>query len=302
VGKVVNIASRCAGFITRQFDGVLADQIDDESLWAQFTGAADEIAGFYEASDTSKAVRIITALADRANQYIAQHAPWTMIKEESRREDVQLVCTQGINMFMSLAVYLQPILPRMAEQTAAFLNVDPFTWGRAQTPLLGTSIEQYQPLFTRMETRSVDLMVAASRETTSAGSASAGAASAATPATQHGDSAGNRDDASISIDDFLKVDLRVARITAAEEVEGADKLLKLSLDLGDHQRQVFSGIKTAYAPADLVGRLTVVVANLVPRKMRFGVSQGMVLAAGPGGAEVFLLSPDSGAQPGMIVR
>ncbi|MDA1075680.1 MAG: methionine--tRNA ligase [Proteobacteria bacterium] len=288
VGKVVNIASRCAGFITKQFDGMLADQIDDESLWAHFTQASDEIAEFYEASDTSKAVRIITALADRANQYIAAHAPWTMIKEESRREDVQLVCTQGINMFMSLAVYLQPILPRMAQASAEFLKVAPFTWERAQTPLLGTPIAPYQPLFTRMETSSVDLMVEASRASTSA---QPGDATEQTP-----------DDSTISIDDFLKVDLRVARITAAEEVEGADKLLKLSLDLGDHQREVFSGIKSAYAPADLVGRLTVVVANLAPRKMRFGVSQGMVLAAGPGGEDVFLLSPDSGAQPGMTVR
>ncbi len=283
VGKVVNIASRCAGFITRQFDGRLADTLHDEALWRTFVDARGSIADHFEASNTARAVREITALADLANQYVANHAPWTLAKDPEKRDQVQAVCSQGINLFRVLAVYLAPILPRMARDAATFLQVPAFAWADLDAPLLGHRIAPFKPLFARMEKERVDALVAASRETTPAD--------------------GVREDEFISIDDFAKVDLRVARVAAAEPVEGADKLLRLTLDLGDGgRRQVFAGIKTAYRAEDLVGRLTVVVANLAPRKMRFGVSEGMVLAAGPGGSDIFLLSPDSGAEPGMMVR
>ena len=308
VGKVVNIASRCAGFITRQFDGRLADELHDEDLWQRFLAAREAIAGYFEASNTSRAVREITALADLANQYVAEHAPWTLAKDPARRDDVQAVCSQGINLFRVLAIYLAPILPRMARDAAEFLEVPAFSWDDLEAPLLGHRIAPFKPLFARMEKAQVDALVAASRD--SAPAAEASAAAEAPAAAGEGTDAGEQSDGGqqtgstdmISIDDFAKIDLRVARVVAAEPVEGADKLLRLKLDTGDGERQVLAGIKEAYAADDLVGRLVVVVANLAPRKMRFGVSEGMVLAAGPGGREIFLLSPDDGALPGMVVR
>ncbi|MEZ5557169.1 MAG: methionine--tRNA ligase [Pseudomonadales bacterium] len=301
VGKIVNIASRCAGFISKQFDGMLSDSLHDAALWQRFADAAPGMAELFEAGDTARAVREITALADEANRYIADHAPWTLIKDAAQRETVQLVCSQGINLFRMLAIYLAPILPRMASDAAAFLNVEPFRWDDLAAPLLAHRIEPYKPLFARMERQQIDAVVQASRSED-------GTASGTAPATQDAAGTASATDAQaagapkhISIDDFARVELRVARITAAEPVAGADKLLRLSLDLGDSQRQVFSGIKAAYRAEDLVGRLTVVVANLAPRKMRFGMSEGMVLAAGPGGRDIFLLSPDDGAQPGMLV-
>ncbi len=290
VGKVVNIASRCAGFLTKQFDGELAPALHDEPLWQEFVDAEAGIAEYFEADDTSKAVREITRLADLANQYIANHEPWNMVKDESKRGDVQAVCSQAINMFRALAIYLKPILPGMAEKTEAFLGVEPLRWADLHAPLLGGRINKFKAMLARMEMKTVDKLVEASAEGTDAAEPEA-------PEPAQQSSADNH----IQIDDFAKVQLRVARIVKAEHVEGADKLLCLTLDVGDHQRQVFSGIKEAYAPEDIEGRLTVVVANLAPRKMRFGTSEGMVLAAGPGGKEIFLLSPDSGAEPGMEV-
>jgi methionyl-tRNA synthetase len=287
VGKVVNIASRCAGFITKQFDGQLADELDDQALWDRFVEARDGIAAHFEASNTSRAVREITALADLANQYIAGHAPWTLAKDPARRDDVQAVCSQGINLFRVLTIYLTPILPRMAADAARFLEVPAFSWDDLDEPLLGHRIGEFRPLFARMEKERVDALLEASREATQT----------TTPAP-----AAPQTSETISVDDFARVQLMVARITAATTVEGADKLLRLTVDLGGEQRQVLAGIREAYQPETLVGRLTVVVANLAPRKMRFGVSEGMVLAAGPGGRDVFLLTPDSGAEPGMTVR
>ena len=266
----------------------LADTLHDEALWQQFVDASETIAGFYEVDDTSKAVREITALADLANQYIAQHEPWNLNKDPERREDVQLVCSQAINMFRVLAAYLKPILPEMAAKAEAFMQIEPLSWADAQTPLLGHTIAKFKPMLARMEMKTVDKLVAASAEPDEPASETDAADTAV-------------EAAYINIDDFAKVELKVARIVTAELVEGADKLLQLTLDVGDHERQVFSGIREAYDPADLVGKLTVVVANLAPRKMRFGVSEGMVLAAGPGGKDIFLLSPDSGAEPGMDV-
>ena len=289
VGKVINIASRTAGFLVKQFDGVLASEIHDPELMSQFHAQVEPLAALFERGDTARAMREITALADAANQYIAKHEPWNMAKDPAQRDAVQLVCSQSINMFRCLAVFLRPVLPVTAEKAEAFLNVDALVWADAQTPLLGHTINKFKPMLQRIETAQIEKMVEASKAPETA----------AAPAT---DAAETDTADTIGIDDFMKVQLKVARIIDAQPVEGADKLLQLTLDVGDHQRQVFSGIKAAYQADSLVGRLTVVVANLAPRKMRFGVSEGMVLAAGPGGADIFLLSPDSGAEPGMDVK
>ena len=289
VGKVVNIASRCAGFINKKFGGALAATLHDEALWQESLTPASNIAEYYEADDTSKAVREITRIADLANQYIAHHEPWAMAKDPARDQEVQDVCSQAINLFRLLVIYLKPILPNMAASAEKFLNVDPLTWKDLQQPLLsGHVLNKFTPLLARLESKQVDKLIAAS----------------ATPDGAQDNPAPTRPaeaDNTIQIDDFAKVSLKVAKIVDAQHVEGADKLLQLTLDVGDHQRTVFSGIKAAYAPETLIGRLTVVVANLAPRKMRFGVSEGMVLAAGPGDKDIFLLSPDTGAEPGMDV-
>ena len=283
VGKLVNIASRCAGFINKRFDGALADELPEPELFDAFSNASDDIAGHLDQREYSKAVRLIMALADKANRYIDDKKPWVMIKDESQLDDVQAVCTQGLNMFRSLMIYLAPIIPAVAERAREFLGESGWNWDAAAEPLLGASINKFRPLLTRVEQQQVDNMIEQSRETT-------------------GEPATVADDNTISIDDFMKVDLRIARIEEARPVEGADKLLELTLNVGDSTRKVFAGIKAAYEPGSLVGRHVIVVANLAPRKMRFGVSEGMVLAAGPGGEDIFLLSPDDGAEPGMRVK
>jgi len=282
VGKVVNIASRCAGFVTRLADGELGAAPHDPELWNAFTGAGEGLVAHFERGDFGRAVREIAELADRANRYIAQHAPWDVAKDPARRRDVLDVCTMGLNLFKVLIVYLKPILPRTAERTERFLDVPPLEWAD-HTKFLGPHrIKTFEPLLTRMEKKHVDQMVEASKVEES---------DPAAPNVPQ-----------IDIADFSKIALKVARIVSAHPVAGADKLLRLELDLGGERRQVFAGIKAAYAPETLVGRLTVVVANLKSRKMKFGESQGMVLAAGPGGEHIFLLSPDTGAEPGMDVR
>jgi len=283
VGKLVNIASRCAGFVNKRFDGKLAGELADEDLFAEFGHASEAIAAHYENREYSKAMRLIMALADKANRYIDDHKPWIMAKDEDKLPEVQLVCTQGINMFRSLMVYLSPVIPVVAASAREFLNEDSWQWQDASSPLLGATLPKFKPLLTRVETDQVQRMVEQSNEST--------------PVTE-----AEKEDDFISIDDFMKVDLRIAKIEKAEPVEGADKLLALTLDVGDSQRQVFAGIKAAYEPESLAGRHVIVVANLAPRKMRFGVSEGMVLAAGPGGEDIFLLSPDDGAEPGMRVK
>jgi methionyl-tRNA synthetase len=305
VGKVVNIASRCAGFITRQFDGMLADRLPDEALWARFRDAADTIADRYERGDTARAMREISALADLANQYIAEQAPWALNKDPDRQHDVQAVCSQGLNLFRALMIYLKPILPGMAEASEQFLNAGPLAWADLARPLVSHRINTFTPLMARMDMAAVEQMIEASRTEAEEQPAATGNTKPSTaPAIVTAPSAPGPDGGAdtISFDEFAKVELRIARILQAEAVEGADKLLRLTLDTGDTQRQVFAGIKSAYQAEELVGRLTVMVANLAPRRMRFGVSEGMVLAAGPGGDELFLLSPDPGATPGMIVR
>ncbi len=284
VGKLVNIASRCAGFITRGHDGQLAAALPDPALYREFVAAGATIAERYEAREYAAAVREIMALADRANGYIDQHKPWLLAKDPARAAEVQGICTQGLNMFRVLMTYLQPVLPAMAANAGAFLQSRLDTWDCVEQPLTGTRINPYEPLATRLDLKQVNELV----------QPAAPAGADANPA---------KGPAEIGIDDFTRIDLRVARVAAADTVEGADKLLKLTLDLGDGAtRTVFAGIRAAYEPAALIDRHVVVVANLKPRKMRFGVSEGMVLAAGPGGDQVFLVSPDAGVTAGMQVK
>jgi len=304
VGKLVNIASRCAGFIARGFEGRLAERLPEPGLQASFVAAADSIAEAYEGRDLARVVREVMQLADRANLYIDQQKPWLMAKDPARAAEVHGVCTQGINLFRLLALYLKPIVPRLAAGAERFLGLPEQTWADAGQPLLGRAIGTYEPLATRVDPAAIKALLGAAAESlkpTGMPTAATAPAKAAAPATPAGGEA-TAVAAPISIDDFAKVDLRVARIVEAAPVEGADKLLRLVVDLGAERRTVFAGIRQAYAPEQLAGRLTVVVANLAPRKMRFGTSEGMVLAAGPGGADIFLLSPDSGAEPGMKVK
>jgi methionyl-tRNA synthetase len=293
VGKVINIASRCAGFINKQFDGELSDTCPEPELYAEFVSAGEAIAADYDAREFGHALRKIMALADRANQYIDANKPWVLAKLEGRQDEVQAVCSTGINLFRILATWLQPVLPSMADDVEALLNIPPMTWDAVNTPLTAHRINKFRPLMTRVEQDKIDAMLEDSKEHLASGDAKQQA-----PGPLQEDPIGD----TISFDDFARLDLRVARIDKAEHVDGADKLLRLTLDLGGETRNVFAGIKSAYAPADLEGKLTVMVANLAPRKMRFGVSEGMVLAAGPGGGDLWILHPDQGAQPGMRIK
>jgi methionyl-tRNA synthetase len=299
VGKLVNIASRCAGFITRTSGGRLADGLADRDLHAAFVAAGDGIAAAYEARDSASALRDIMALADRANQFVDLHKPWMLAKDPRKAAEVQSVCTQGLNLFRVLMIYLQPVLPEMAAKARRFFQESEWSWAHAATPLLGTTIVPYEPLAVRLDPKVVARLVEPEAAAPQAAiAAQGGAADTATIAAAVAVE-GNM----ISIDDFLRIDLRVARILSAELVAGADKLLKLHLDVGElGRREIFAGIRAAYEPASLAGRLIVVVANLEPRKMRFGTSEGMMLAAGPGGKDIFVLSPDSGAAPGMRIK
>jgi methionyl-tRNA synthetase len=304
VGKFVNIASRCAGFIARGSNGRLSESLQDPGLQAQFVAAGDRIASAYDSRDFAAAIREIMLLTDRANLYIDQHKPWLLAKDPANARLVQQVCTQGLNLFRVIATYLQPVLPVMISEAERFLGLPPQTWTDAARPQLGVEIGGYRPLATRVDAAALRSLVAASSENLKPSETSGTAASAAVGSQAAAASAPPAAEpaALITIDDFARVDLRVARIEAAATVEGADKLLELTLDVGGERRTVFAGIRQAYEPTQLVGRLTVVVANLQPRKMRFGTSAGMVLAAGPGGKDIFLLAPDSGATPGMKVK
>ncbi len=298
VGKVVNIASRCAGFIRKRFDGRLAAELDDPALFQNFADASETIADLYEKRAFSRAVREIMALADKANQYIDDKKPWVIAKEEGRDSELHAVCSMGIELFRVLMIWLRPILPATAARAEIFLKVPKSGWADAATPLLGHEIAKFKPLMTRVEKDRIDAMIDASKEDLISTESNAKVASETieTPAVVEPVAD------TIDFDDFAKIDLRVARIANAEHVEGADKLLRLTLDLGGEQRNVFAGIKSAYHPEDLIGKLTVMVANLAPRKMRFGVSEGMVLAAGPGDKDLWILEPHAGAQPGMRIK
>ena len=290
VGKVVNIASRCAGFLSKRFEGRLSSICTIPGLYREFTDAGADIAGHYEAREYGHAIRMIMALADQANQYIDEGKPWVLAKEAGREQEVQDICSAGLNLFRVLIAYLKPVLPATAEKAEAFLNIEPLSWDAVETPLEDHAIRKFKPLMTRVEKEKIDAMLEDSREHLETNNRAVGKP-AMEPLAK-----------TISFDEFSKVDLRIARIAQAESVEGADKLLRLTLDLGGETRTVFAGIKSAYRPEDLVGRLTVLVANLAPRKMRFGISEGMVLAAGPGKEDLWILQPDDGAQPGMRVK
>jgi len=292
VGKVVNIASRCAGFISKRFDGELSEVTDDPVL-AELQQQANEIAGLYEARQYSRAMRKIMALADSANALINDKEPWVIAKDAGRDKELQDICSVALNLFRVLVGYLKPVLPELARLSEEFLNIDPLDWDSLATPLTtGHKINKFKHMMKRLETDSIEAMLAETEQEQQAMNS--------TPAT--GPLADDPIADTIEYDDFAKVDLRIARIEKAEHVEGADKLLQLTLDIGGETRNVFAGIKSAYDPEQLVGKLTVMVANLAPRKMRFGVSEGMVLAAGPGGKDLWILSPDTGAQPGMKVK
>jgi methionyl-tRNA synthetase len=298
VGKVVNIASRCAGFISKRFDGHLSKTCVERGLYDTFVRSGEEIAGLYEKREFGQAMREIMALADKANQYIDERKPWALAKQPGQERTVQDVCSVGLNLFRVLMTYLKPVLPRMAEQAERFLGIEPMTWVNLAEPLAGHTIHTYEPLMLRVDPNAVTAMQDASKENLAPTPPGAPTTQGAAP----GPLAGSPIAPEISIDDFARIDLRIARIVQAEHVGGADKLLHLTLDIGGETRSVFAGIKSAYAPEDLVGRLTVMVANLAPRKMKFGLSEGMVLAAGPGGKDLFILNPDDGAQPGMRVK
>jgi len=279
VGKYVNIASRCAVFINRKFGGRLAAARQDFA----FSAKAGEIASLYEQREFGKALREIMALADAANQFVDEQKPWELSKQPGAEQKLQEVCSVAINLFRLLTIYLKPVLPQTAAEAERFLNVAPLQWSDAGTQLAaGHRINEYRHLLNRVDEKQLDQLF--------------DVASVPQVAKEQAVSE------PISIDDFNKLDLRVAKIARAEAVEGADKLLKLTLDMGDGTRTVIAGIKSAYAPEKLEGRLTVVVANLAPRKMKFGVSEGMVLAASGDGPGIFLVSPDAGAQPGMRVK
>ena len=288
VGKVVNIASRCSSFINRHLGGRLSAHLAEPDLHCEAAAASGRIAALYDAREFGRAMREVMAIADWANRYIDDRKPWVLVKDEAKREEVRDVCTVGLNLFRVLMTFLKPVLPRTAARAESFLRCGELAWDAVASPLLDHDIARFEPLLTRVEQGKIDAMVADSMEREE------GSASAPAPA------AGA--DGRIDIAEFAKVDLRVAKVVGAKLVEGADKLLEIRVDVGDGERTVFAGIRAAYAPESLVGRHVVVVANLAPREMRFGVSDGMVLAAGPGGSDIWLLGVDDGAKAGMRVK
>jgi methionyl-tRNA synthetase len=311
VGKYINIASRCAGFISKRFDGKLKLS-SRNAVIEELRKATQAIAESYISRDFARALRDIMTLADRSNSFVATAAPWEMAKQDGREENLHTVCSDALEMFRLLTIYLKPVLPKLAKEIELFLNIAPLTWADADQPLSdGHSIRVYEHLITRIDSKDIENMTEANKENLQAtpspqpsptrGEGAKSMASVAhSPLMGEG---GGEGETHISIDDFTKVDLRIAKIVNAEHVEGADKLLKLTLDIGEETtRQVFAGIKSAYDPETLKGRLTVMVANLAPRKMKFGMSEGMVLAASDEQGGPFILSPDSGALAGMRVK
>ncbi|WP_323058660.1 methionine--tRNA ligase [Aeromonas hydrophila] len=291
VNKLVNLASRNAGFIAKRFDGKLAATCAEPELYAEFANARTAIAEAYESREFSRAIREIMALADKANRYVDDKAPWVIAKQEGADAELQAVCSVGINLFRVLMAYLKPVMPLLAERAEAFLG-ETLSWDGVEMPLVDHTVAPFKALFSRIEPAKIEAMIDASKEDL----AKEQAPKASGPLVDDPISE------TISYDDFAKIDLRVALIKKAEAVPEADKLLKLQLDIGGETRQVFAGIKSAYNPEDLEGKLTVMVANLAPRKMRFGMSEGMVLAAGPGGKDLWILEPQEGAKPGMRVK
>lgn len=297
VGKVVNIASRTASFINKKFDGQLASDVSEAEMIQSFIDAGDVIAEHFESREYGKAIREIMRLADVANEYIAVQAPWVLAKDEATLPKVQDVCTVALNLFSILATYLKPVMPNMVADAEAFLG-KALTWDNRSELLFGKTVNKFKPLMGRIEQTQIDAII---EEGKVEAAAEAAAKEAAQPTKVETELSKEPIEAEINFDDFAKVDLRIALIVKAEHVEKANKLLKLTLDIGGETRTVFSGIKSAYNPEDLEGKHTVMVANLAPRKMKFGLSEGMVLAAGPGGEEIYLLEPHAGAKPGQRV-
>ncbi|WP_255990292.1 methionine--tRNA ligase [Chitinolyticbacter albus] len=293
VGKYINIASRAAGFIAKRFGGQLAINLGDAPVIARLQAASAALAGHYEGREFGRALRDIMALADEVNQFVDAHKPWEMAKQQGQDAELQRVCSVLINAFRLLTIYLKPVLPKLAADVEAFLAIAPLGWADADTLLLGHTINAYNHLMTRVDPKAVEAMIEENKQSL--------APVAAEPAAPALDYEVPPIADTISIDDFMKIDLRVAKIVEAKAVEGADKLVSLTLDIGTETRHVFAGIKSAYKPEELQGRLTVMVANLAPRKMKFGMSEGMVLAAGGDGG-LYILNPDSGAKPGMRVK
>ena len=294
VGKVVNIASRCVGFIHKRFASRLADTLHAAAGYAEFVALREQVTHNYEQREYSRAMRDIMAFADRANQFIADHKPWEIAKQSGQEEYLHRVCTSGLNLFRVLMTYLAPVLPATARRAEELLGCDltgPGAWDALDAPLLAQPVAPFTHLMQRIEAEAVNTMIDASKPKAESEQQSRAAALPNEPLAD-----------TIAFDEFARIDLRIARIVRAETVDGADKLLRLTVDLGGETRNIFAGIKSAYSPDQLEGRLTVVVANLAPRKMRFGISEGMVLAAGPGGESLWLLSPDPGAEPGMRIK
>ncbi len=289
VGKVVNIASRCSGFIKKRFAGQLSTHCSEPELFQQFISANEEIAALYESREYGKAMREIMALADKANQYIDEKKPWLIAKEEGKDQELHDICSMGINLFRLLVTYLKPVLPALASNSENFLNIPEQAWPTDVEPLLSHDIKTFKALMTRVDEAGIAAILEDSKENL---------LKIAEPVAKKFDPIADE----IEFDDFAKIDLRIAKIVKAEHVKGANKLLQLTVDIGDETRNVFAGIKSAYNPEDLEGKLTVVVANLKPRKMKFGMSEGMVLAAGPGGEDLWVLHPDDGAVAGMRVK
>ncbi len=329
VGKFVNIASRCAGFIGKRFDGMLADALPEPTMHARFVEGTQEIARSYARDEFGQAMRQAMALADEANRYIDERKPWVIAKREGSDAELQAVCTQGLNLFRVLAAALKPVLPRTAERAERFLDAPVPHWDAITKPLLSQRINAFEPLLTRIDPKQIEAMVEASTESLKAVGAVASSNPHPSPlpggeGVKAGEPAAVPSPESrvpspaitlspqspvpspgfIAIDDFAKLDLRIATVTACEFVEGSDKLLRFELDAGElGTRQIFSGIRAAYGePGKLIGRKVVFIANLAPRKMRFGVSEGMILSAGSGGADLFLLDADDGALAGMAVK
>ncbi|WP_319784095.1 methionine--tRNA ligase [Oceanisphaera sp. IT1-181] len=296
VNKLVNLASRNAGFIAKRFDGQLSATCSEPELYAEFAAAAERIGQSFEQREFGRAIREIMALADKANRYVDDKAPWVLAKQAGKDQELQEVCSVGINLFRVLMTYLKPVMPKLTERAEAYLNTT-LSWDAVASPLVAHQVNPFSALFNRMDPAKIAAMVEDSKEDLEVELSLAAPAAA--------ESSQLTDDPispTISFDDFAKIDLRIALIKKAESVPKANKLLRLELDLGGETRQVFAGIKSAYAPEDLEGKLTVMVANLAPRQMSFGLSEGMVLAAGPGGKDLWILEPHAGAQPGMRIK
>lgn len=298
VGKVVNLASRTAKFI--QDTGLSASYPEDGGLFQTFSDRGDDIAAAYENGDYSKAMRMIMELADQANPFVENNAPWELRKDPDNAQKLQDVCTVSLNLFRTLAIYLAPVLPDLAEKAGELFGEELTSWEQAKSPKVGTTIAKFKHMMQRVEAKAIETIIEESKE-----EAAAAAKASESPSKWDDDAeaiTATPISDEITIDDFLKVDLRVARVIEANEVPEARKLVQLTLSLGgDETRNVFAGIKAAYEPADLVGKLVVLVANLAPRKMKFGVSEGMVIASGPGGEDIHLIEPGSGAKPGQRV-